>query len=160
MSIGVLTTAPASRPAARLLVPLAVPASADQPDLPQASIGPALAPAVPTVDPADERRITAFARALVEVLGGRRPGSQLTSRVHPRLHPMLDALVRTHAGEPLRLASIRLQSPRTGVVEATIRVAGQSRSYPLALRLVWTAGMWGCLALEGPPVRPACRGSS
>lgn len=98
--------------------------------------------------------------ALVEVISGLRPIVQLSAHVHPRLTDDLAALIRTHTGARLRLASLHLQPVRPRVVEASLRVTDRSRSHAFAIRLVSAADRWGCVALESASVRRHVRGNS
>lgn len=154
------TTAPASRPPAVPLIPPQPWGGPDQPALPEEPTRGPDHGASALIDPADEQRISALVLALLEVLSGRRPPAQLASRIHPGLLRSVRALTRSYAGENLRLGSLRVQSPRAGVIEASVRVVSTTRHHPVAVRLIAVSGVWGFSALETPPIRPRVRDSS
>ncbi len=103
-----------------------------------------------------------LALALAETLQGQRPVGQLSRWVDERVLATLTVAVRSRrspygrstpavAHRPAVLRSIHLQSPRTGVVEASAHVQLSGRSTALALRLEAWYDRWLCTALELGP---------
>lgn len=139
--------APATRPPLlRLVPPLPEPASAQEP-LPAEEDDLLVCPAV-GVEPEAERTAVAIARALAEVVGGRRTLAQVRPVLVPRVAHLLDHLVRSGAAEGMRLAGLRLQSPRDGVVEASGRLASPRRCAAFALRVERRPKRWAVTVLE------------
>lgn len=107
-----------------------------------------------------ERAAVTIARALAEVLAGNRNPAQVRPALVPRVAHLLDHLVRSGAAEGMRLAGLRLQSPRDGVVEATGRLASPRRCAAFALRLERRPRRWAVTVLEAalaPDGRVAAR---
>ena len=138
--------APASRPSAeRVLEPITL-AVDPQPTLPWA-VPDSVAPQE-QVEPALRQVAAAITAAVVEVLSGQRPVSQLERLAHPDLVSLVGHLCRARVGANLRLRSIRVQVPQPNVIEvaAHLRLAAGSRA--AALRLQRRQGQWVCTHLE------------
>jgi hypothetical protein len=99
-----------------------------------------------------------FAQAVVEVVGGDRPVTQLlrwtTARVYDDLHRRVRILART-APAPARLRTARPQvrsvhvfRPGPASAEVSVHVRHGQRSRALAARLELRAGRWTCVALQ------------
>ena len=98
-----------------------------------------------------------FAQAVVEVVGGDRPLSQLvrwtTGRVYRDLARRVAILGRTApATERLRtvrpqVRSVHVFQPGPASAEVSVHVRHGQRSRALAARLEWTGGRWTCTAL-------------
>jgi hypothetical protein len=125
------------------------------------------APAVPdlrVVDEADHqhRELRAwaarFAQAMVEVLGGDRPVTQLLRWTNARVYADLDRRVRIlgrTAPAPTRLSTVRPQvrsvhvcRPAPGSAEVSVHVRHGHRSRAIAARLEQRNGRWTCVALQ------------
>ncbi|MDN5569831.1 MAG: Rv3235 family protein [Propionibacteriaceae bacterium] len=149
MTSPIALLAPATRPVlVRLLPPL--PDAADaQPPLPflDESPGPQW-PDAPGRSP-HERVVRAVVVALVEVMAGRRPPTQARPIVSRRVGALVDHVTRSRLAHGLTVATFRLQEPRDGVAEITLRLTDGERSRPLALRLEGRGRRWRCTALEG-----------
>jgi hypothetical protein len=103
-----------------------------------------------------------FAQALVEVVGGHRPVTQLarwTSRdvfrdLERRAQLVARATTTAPDTPPLRstirsqVRSVHVSRPSTGVAEVSVHVRHGDRSRALALRLDLVEGRWVCTALE------------
>lgn len=139
--------APASRPPLLSLVPPPAEGPAGQEPLPSADAEQFACPS-DGVDPEAGQAASAIARVLAEVIAGRRPVSQVRPALVPRVAHLLDHLVRSGAGDGMRLAGLRLQSPREGVVEATARLASPRRSSAFALRIERRPRRWAVTVLE------------
>ncbi len=98
-----------------------------------------------------------FVPALVEVLGGERPLSQVSAYVTPKvaegLRGRVSALAR--AGAPGRaghrravVRSLRITEPADGVVEACATVRRGERTVALALRLEAREGRWRATVVQ------------
>jgi hypothetical protein len=116
---------------------------------------------VTTLDPA-EREVQAwaarFAQAVVEVVGGDRPLSQLlrwtTARVYNDLSRRVRILARTSVA-PQRMRTVRPQvrsvhvcQPGPDCAEVSVHVRHGQRSRALAARLERRQGHWTCTALH------------
>jgi hypothetical protein len=99
-----------------------------------------------------------FAQAVVEVLGGDRPLTQLlrwtSARVYTELARRVRILART-APATQRLRTVRPQvrsvhvcRPAPGCAEVSVHVRHGKRSRALAARLELTDGRWTCTALQ------------
>ena len=143
-----------------------------QPAQPTLDLRPATEPVVLTV-PADLTGRTdpdlpdarpwavALATTVVEVVAGRRPGSQLSRWLSadvladlPRILPNRPAQAALRAAAPGgtgRLQSVRLQHPAPGVVEVGVHARFGPRSLALALRLEAHRERWLCTALQLAP---------
>lgn len=139
--------APPSRPPLlRLVPPLADDPLAQLPlplDETETTVGPASG-----VAPDAERAAGALLRALAEVLAGRRPPAQVRPALVPRVAHLIDHLVRSGAADGMRLAGVRLQSPRVGVVEACARLASPERSVAFTMRVEKRPRRWAVTILE------------
>jgi hypothetical protein len=100
----------------------------------------------------------AFAQAVVEVVGGDRPVTQLlrctTVRVYNDLSRRVRILART-APAPQRMRTVRPQvrsvhvfQPSARIAEVSVHVRHGQRSRALAARLELRAGRWTCTALQ------------
>ena len=87
-----------------------------------------------------------FAHLIVEVIQGRRKPGGLETVFDPAALQALTARLPVLRPLGCRLASIRAQAPRPGVVEVTLRLAG-TRSIAVALREVGQGRDWRCTAL-------------
>lgn len=117
--------------------------------------GPRATPSSDLPDPA--AACTALVQAIVEVLGGSRPSSQLarwlTTDVYTALHRRagLAARLRRGAAPTSRHAVVRrvlVCEPRDGVVEACAVVIDSGRVRAVALRLEGLDGRWRATAVE------------
>ena len=100
----------------------------------------------------------ALATTLLEVVAARRPSSQLGRWLSADLladlplilpDPAASAALRAAAPDGgVRLQSVRLQYPRTGVAEVGVHARSGSRSFALALRLEAHRARWLCTALQ------------
>lgn len=160
MMLSATRLVPASRPVAVPLVTPLIATPVDQPCLPLQSPGAPVSASAHGMSKSERHGAWVFTQALVEVFASRRAGHQLMGRIHPTVRDRVDALTRSYAAETPRVASLRIQTPRRGVAEATVRLVCGTRSDPLALRLVLTSGAWQCTAMEGVGLSPASRGSS
>lgn len=99
-----------------------------------------------------------FAQAVVEVLGGDRPLSQLVRWTSPRIHADLarrvrilgqasPALARQRAVRP-QVRSVHVFQPTGQSAEVSVHVRYGQRSRAIAARLELTDGLWRCTALE------------
>lgn len=100
------------------------------------------------IDPALERMVAGFCRALSEVLNGRRPLAQLRPMLAPQPASVVSDLLRRTAGNPFRPTRVRLQIPCAGAIEATVRLTSPGASCALAARLENRRGRWYAVALE------------
>jgi hypothetical protein len=108
----------------------------------------------PLPDP--ERWAAMIGQAVVEILAGRRPPTQvvrwLDSQVYERVRRSADALKAKEgvrrAGAPVRVRRVRLGPPAEGRVEAVVVVDDAVRCRALALRLEALDGRWLCTALD------------
>lgn len=144
MTVLAACSAPATRPSLRLVVEPGWPAAL-QPVLPWAG---AVPPSTPAVSVQDERAVHALCRALVEALAGRRPASQLRPALPTGAYRLVAALAHAGAATGLQWVSGRVQCPRSGVVEASLHLAGPTRSAAVAVRLARGPAGWRCCALE------------
>lgn len=159
MTLIAVARPPQSRPPAlELAAPRRPSPVAAQPPLPLE--GPRLI--VPTASEVPAEAVRAaqqVALALAEVLAGARAAAQLQAVLPDRLGGFVEHLVRSRHAVGLRLASLRVQAPRPGVAEASLRLGGGAGSRAGALRLELHDGRWLCVALElglsGGPSRPA-----
>lgn len=107
-------------------------------------------------DPAVRPWACKFVQAVVEVLAGARPASQLLQWTSPEVYET----VRRRAGVPggwppesrvpgrPRVHSVRLCQPRGNVTEVCAVVRGGGRARAIALRLEATGRHWRCTELE------------
>jgi hypothetical protein len=94
-----------------------------------------------------------FAQAIVEVLAGDRPVSQLVRWTTTAVYDDLAALVVGPGAVPTSAArgivrSVHVSEPVDGVAEVAALVRRGARSTALALRLEGLDGRWQCTALE------------
>ena len=97
-----------------------------------------------------------FVQALVEVLSGDRPATQLLRWTNERVysdvvHRVRSLGVTAVAGRGRARAQVRsvhIYEPRDGVAEAAIHVKHGGRSRAVALRLEGLDGRWRCTALN------------
>ncbi|HSE69722.1 MAG TPA: Rv3235 family protein [Nocardioidaceae bacterium] len=99
-----------------------------------------------------------FAQAVVEVLGGDRPLSQLVRWTSTRVYADLDRRVRilgrtTGAGQRARtvrpqVRSVHVFQPSADAAEVSVHVRHGRRSRALAARLELRRGRWQCTALQ------------
>ncbi|MGI8614008.1 MAG: Rv3235 family protein [Nocardioidaceae bacterium] len=101
-------------------------------------------------------RASGFVQAVVEVLAGDRPCTQLARWADPRVYSVL---VRCVSGastsrasarrrQRARVVSVRVTCPAPRVAEVSARVSDGQRSRALAARLEQLHGRWVCTALE------------
>ena len=137
--------APPSRPPARrLLEPIVV--ASQHPTLPWD--GPAVVAEPAELDPELRQLATAVVTAIVEVLAGRRPVTQLEAWVEPEPLALLEHLRRAGAAVGVRLRSVRIQQPSRNALEvaAHLRHAGASRA--AAFRFTRLNGRWAVCRIE------------
>lgn len=101
----------------------------------------------------DPRRWTAMlAQAVVEVLGGRRPATQLIRwldlEVYERVRRSAAAGVRPRGGVPVRVRRVRVSTSPDGWVEAVAVVDDGTRCRAMALRLEALQRRWLCTSLD------------
>jgi hypothetical protein len=94
-----------------------------------------------------------IAQAVVEVLAGDRPASQLVRWTAVDVYDGIRRRARTRrpqGGQPPRAAvrSVRVCEPADGVVEACAVVRRGGRYHAVALRLQGLDGRWQCTALQ------------
>ena len=94
-----------------------------------------------------------LAQAVVEVLAGDRPASQLVRWTAEDVYDGVRRRARTRrpqGGQPPRAAvrSVRVCEPADGVVEACAVVRRGNRYHAVALRLQGLDGRWQCTALQ------------
>lgn len=139
--------APATRPPLLRLVPALVDNPPEQEPLPIEDATPLSCPAV-GVAPDAERAAIALTRVLAEVFAGRRPVAQVRPALVPRVAHLIDHLVRSGAAHGMRLAGLRLQSPREGIVEASARMASPTQCAAFAVRVEKRPRRWAVTVLE------------
>lgn len=139
--------APATRPPLLRLAPPLIEGHGHQEPLPVEDADVLTCPAI-GVDPDAERAALSVTRALAEVIAGRRPVTQVRPALVPRVAQLVDHLMRGGAAQGMRLAGVRLQSPRVGIVEATARLASPTRSVALAVRIEKRPRRWVVTVLE------------
>ncbi|MBB2985778.1 Rv3235 family protein [Terracoccus luteus] len=104
--------------------------------------------------PQPEPFVATLAQAVMEVLSGQRPASQLARHLSPTVHTMVArrALVATRRAAPgarraAMVRRVRVCEPADGVVEACAVVVSHGRVGALALRLEGRDGRWVATAL-------------
>jgi hypothetical protein len=137
---------------------LALDLSGGQPGLPETpELQPAAASRVPGVSDAEVRGWAArLAQAVVEVVGGQRPVSQLVRWTSAEVHRDLERrarLVRRAAGSapralPPQVRSVHVCRPSTEVAEVSVHVRHGLRSRAVAMRLERRGERWLCTVLE------------
>lgn len=134
----------------------------DEPVLQGTAGGPAPGPDTDTVPPELTAWARRFAQAVVEVVAGHRPSSQLvrwtTKEVYRDLERRTRLAQRAAAaagGMPVQrstllpqVRSVHLCPLGPGVVEASVHVRHGRRSRAVALRLEDVSDRWRCTALE------------
>lgn len=123
---------------------------------------PELSLADPVDSPPDDRDVRAwsatFAQAVLEVLGGDRPLTQLLRWTDIRVYQDLSRRVqilsrRAPATQRLRtlrpqVCSVRVFRPSPVAAEVSVHVRHGQRSRALAARMELTGGRWQCTALQ------------
>jgi Family of unknown function (DUF6459) len=97
-----------------------------------------------------------FAQAVVEVVGGQRPASQLVRWAAPDVHrdlarrAHLVGLAAGRAGRSVhpQVRSVHICRPSPTSAEVSVHVRHGARSRALAMRLVRQGDRWTCTALE------------
>ncbi len=104
--------------------------------------------------PQPEPFVATLAQAVMEVLSGQRPATQLVRHLSPTVHAMVArrALVATRRAAPgarraAMVRRVRVCEPADGVVEACAVVVSHGRVGALALRLEGRDGRWVATAL-------------
>ncbi|MBM7797538.1 hypothetical protein JOE57_000459 [Microlunatus panaciterrae] len=98
-----------------------------------------------------------LARAIIEVLHGRRPPAQLIRWVDERvlaaitLHSRLRSADPRARVEPTVIRSVRVQQLSPGTAEVAVHLSRARRSTAMALRLETRGDHWVCTALELGP---------
>lgn len=145
-------TWPENRPPAqaRRRLPDGPPTSPDQPVLiPLRSDPP---PADEGVDEAVSRFAGGLMRAILEVLQGRRPASQLTRWLSDAaLAELLHRVRQRRHGHVWTMRSVRVQQPGPNGAEVTFRIGHGRRDAALAMRLDQRGGRWMCSVLDFGP---------
>lgn len=109
-------------------------------------------PAAATVDAAVTRFAGGLVRAILEVLQGRRPASQLTRWLSDVALAELLHRVRQRRREHVwSVRSVRVQQPRPTGAEVTFRIGHDRRDAALAMRLDQLGGRWVCSVLDFGP---------
>jgi hypothetical protein len=135
--------APTAPPGLRL-----VPQPAAQDDADEFDFGPQ--PTGTASLPPLRRWSAQFAQAVVEVLAGDRPVSQLVRWTTSGVFDDLAGRIDVSPTEPTRgvVRSLHVSQPADGIAEVAASVRRGSRSTALALRLEGLDGRWQCTALE------------
>lgn len=133
---------PRSRPAARRVV---VPTLTSLPE--PAAWAPPRGGAAPTEVPERARRAAhGVARALAEVVQGRRAPAQLEGILAPAAVALCEEVAGSCA--TVRLRSVRVQMPTRDAVEASVHLADGVHSHAAALRLEAGTAGWRCVVLQ------------
>ncbi len=137
---------------------LALDLVASQPGLPDTpELDLARRPRVPHVTDHEVRSWAArFAQAVVEVVGGQRPASQLVRWAAPEVHrdlarrAHLVGLTAGRAGRSVRpqVRSVHICRPSATSAEVSVHVRHGARSRALAMRLDRQGDRWTCTVLE------------
>jgi hypothetical protein len=151
-------TTSSSPPAAAVQGTLALDLLAAQPGLPDTSeLDLSRRPRVPHVADHEVRSWAArFAQAVVEVVGGQRPASQLVRWAAPDVHrdlarrAHLVGLTAGRAGRAIRpqVRSVHVCRPSATSAEVSVHVRHGARSRALAMRLDRQGDRWTCTVLE------------
>lgn len=128
--------------------------STEEPRLEDHQFGPQHTPTHALPDP--RQTSTFLFQAVVEVLGGRRPVSQLTRWMTHEVHAGLSIRAATIArvlgqrpnGRSAVVKAVRICRPADGVVEASATVIDTHRVRAVAMRLEGLDGRWRVTALE------------
>ena len=151
-------TGPPSPPAAAVQGTLALDLLASQPGLPDTpELDVSRRARVPHVTDHEVRSWAArFAQAVVEVVGGQRPASQLVRWAAPDVHrdlarrAHLVGLTAGRAGRSVRpqVRSVHICRPSATSAEVSVHVRHGARSRALAMRLERQGDRWTCTVLE------------
>ncbi|MFT3970194.1 MAG: Rv3235 family protein [Micropruina sp.] len=145
----VLTRAPlALPPAVRVIEPVLLSMSAQDPLLPWVEPPRPTPAALPEVTDALHRRVTALVAAVVEVLRGRRPLAHLEFHCDDSVFELLGQLLACGALPQLRLASTQITRPAESAVEASARLTLGDISRAAAFRIARKDGRWLLTDLE------------
>jgi len=101
----------------------------------------------------DPRRWTAMiAQAVVEILGGRRPATQVLRWVDPEIYQRIQRSAQPQPGRgggiPVRVRRVRISTSPDGPVEAVAVVDDGTRCRAMTLRLEALERRWLCTALD------------
>lgn len=118
-----------------------VPGWSNEPD-----IGVAKTPSTALPSPRDTAVV--LARALIEVVAGRRSLTQLATHCSPEVFAGLQRTSLQHAGPLPKLMSVRTCQPADGVTEASAVFRRGHRAAALAFRLQGIDGRWRLTALQ------------
>jgi hypothetical protein len=100
---------------------------------------------------------TRFVNALVEVLGGDRPPSQMACWTSRTVFASVTRYAQSTGRQRIKqrsrsgreqVASVRVSRPRAGVLEVSARIRCGDRYRALAARLDQVPGGWQCTALQ------------
>jgi hypothetical protein len=152
--------APMSRPAAIPLFDAVEWDSPNQPPLPWP--GPPEVIDQTAVIPAALRRTARdLASALVETLNGRRPLHQLEPWLSAEVLTLVERLHADQLGRNLQLRSLRIQRPRSDVLEVALHLRHAQLSRAAALRLRQIGRRWQItqlsIAVDPPVIHDAVR---
>lgn len=139
----VLTRAPlALAPAVRVIEPVLLSSSAQDPLVPWVEPPRPTPAALPEVSDALRRRVTALIAAVVEVLRRRRPLAHLEPHCDESVFELLERLRDSGALPHLRLASTQITRPAESSVEASARLTLGDISRATAFRIARKDGRW------------------
>lgn len=109
-------------------------------------------PEVSTVDARITRFANGLVRAILEVLQGRRPATQLTRWLSDvALAELLRRVRQRRREHSWSVRSVRVQQPGPHGAEITFRIGHERRDAALAMRLDQLAGRWVCSVLDFGP---------
>lgn len=100
------------------------------------------------VTPEQFREASIITSAVIEALAGVRPLTQLERYCTSTLLLLMGHLVRSRAGDGLRLRDIDVQSPSPDVLEVTALLSLGPIGRVAALKIVKGKAHWGCTHLE------------
>lgn len=145
----VVTRAPlALAPAVRVIEPVSLSSSAQDPLVPWVEPPRPSPAALPEVSDPLRRRVIALIAAVVEVLRRRRPLAHLEPHCSTDVFELLGRLHGAGALPRLRLASTQITRPADSSVEASARLALGDLSRAAAFRLAHQDGRWLLADLE------------
>ena len=98
--------------------------------------------------PAAERSASVLARAVIEVLSGRRPLGQLRVHCAPDVYAGLADRPQFASAALPHLVSVRVRQPADGVAEVSVAYRRAERVRALAFRIQGVDGRWRMTALE------------
>ena len=99
--------------------------------------------------PSAERSASVLARAVIEVLSGRRPLGQLRVHCAPDVYAGAGRIGRPFASAALpHLVSVRVCEPADGVAEVSVAYRRAERVRALAFRIQGVDGRWRMTALQ------------